>query len=76
MFAQLPYLREGAEFSSEWNSYEISKVRNEFVGKKEAPTNKRGKVYEGRELSDAEVHDHGIRLLIYASTLKHAPARA
>ena len=56
------------------NTY--SKVRKEFLARKRAPTNKRGKVYEGGELSDAELQDHGFRLLIYASTVKHACRRA
>ena len=57
------------------NSY--AKLRKEFVAKKRAPAkDKNGKVYEGSELSDAEVQDHGFRLLIYASTMKHACRRA
>ena len=56
------------------NTY--SKVRKEFLDQKRAPTNKNGKVYEGSELTDAELQDHACRLFIYASTMKHACRRA
>ena len=56
------------------NTY--SNVRKEFLNQKRVPRNKNGKVYEGSELSDADLHDHGGRLLIYASTMKHACRRA
>ena len=57
------------------NTY--SKVRKEFLDQKRAPTkDKNGKVYDGSELSDADMQDHAYRLLIYASTMKHACRRA